>query len=296
MKRSVFIYGLICMFLISCGAENGSDGGTDTVSISKEQLQLNMIVVVDLSDRIDTIKHPSVPSHEFRDIELVKNLTNLFKKEMDSKGAFNAKGSIQVLFYPLPKNPDIAILANQLDVDLTGLDNKKKKNIYDNIETDFQNSLRKIYSQTIETREWIGSDIWEFFKSDIDLYLKDNYRNVVVVITDGYIYHVNSCNMQDKHRYAKITGELLESEGLRNPSTYKAEIQNKDFGLITTRNDLKNVEVLFLELDPNPKYPDFDVMKIVLEKWCREMGIEKIGIYKSMMPNDTKKAINKFWE
>ena len=294
MKRSVFIYGLICLFLISCGSDGGGNGdGEGTDSISIEQQQLNLIVCYDLSDRII---QTSTPSHEDKDIEIAMNLAKIFKKEMEAKGAFNAKGSMQIHLYPSPKNPDIAILANQLDVDLIGLDNKKKKNIYDNIETDFQNSLRKIYSQTIETQDWIGSDIWGFFKSDIDLYLKDNYRNVVVVITDGYIYHVNSCNMQDKHRYAKITGGLLESEGLRNPSTYKAEIQNKDFGLITTRNDLKNVEVLFLELDPNPKYPDFDVMKIVLEKWCREMGIEKIGIYKSMMPNDTKKAIDKFLE
>ena len=47
--------------------------------------------------------------------------------------------------------------------------------------------------------------------------------------------------------------------------------------LITTREDLQELEVLVLEIIPSAEYKnDEDILKAYLTKWFREMGLLKI--------------------
>ena len=262
--------------------------------------QLNITVLLDLSDRISPDIHPATPSHVERDTAIIMEIVKIFKQEIKKTGAINAKGMLRVEMLPWPKIANINNIQKELDVDCSRMTPKEKKVLFDNIDSSFSQALSEIYSETIRTcgkRKWIGSDIWRFFKSNIDMYIEKDtncYRNILIILTDGYIYHKQSVQ-QNGHRYSYLTEPLIVKEGL-NKGDFKTKIETLDFGLIATRNDLSNVEVLFLELAPLNNLDDFDIMKIVLTKWCNEMGINKVGIYKTDLPINTAKAIDLFFK
>ncbi len=288
------------LFLVSCGNKPKSEQKekSEKVTVKKSaEKQLNITFLLDLSDRIEPSKYPANPEHWERDIAIIKEFVQIFKAEMEHKGGYNAKGKMKVLFRPAPQDPNINQLAENLEVDLEPMKAPQKKQIYDNLEQSFTESLKKIYEKTLETKQYIGSDIWRFFKDDVTdlaIDIDPNYRNILVVITDGYLYHKNT-KMQEGHRYSYILPNQIRSLGLTN-SKWKERMDKSDFGLIVPRTDLKNLEVLMLEVNPSKKSSPYetDVISAVLEKWFKEMGIQKFGVYKTSIPQTTKKRIENF--
>lgn len=259
--------------------------------------QLNLTILLDLSDRIEPTKYPTGNIEHFeRDIELVSYFAELFKKDMEKKGAFKAKGKMKVIFSPRPQDSDLNQIASKLSVDLSKSNSPKdKKVIFDNVSTDFRKNLSKIYTKTIETKNYPGSDVWRFFKNDVaDFCIEDNdeYRNILVLITDGYLYHENSVSKQ-KNRSSSLLPRDIASNGLRN--NWEEKFEKNDFGYISTRSDLKNLDVLVLEINPLEKYKnDEDVIKAYLTKWFNEMNVNSFKLCNSDLPEYTKSKIDKF--
>lgn len=285
-KKMKKIFKTFCILLCLFSCNNGT-----TEPPEDSQKQINIVVLLDLSDRIIQNQNPD---NTERDINIVHKLVDFFKVDMEKMGAYKAKGKIKVIFSPIPQDPNINALAQKLDVDLSCIqDVKQKKYVYENISDDFETCLQSIYSTTIQKNKWIGCDIWRFFKEEIDLYLEgDDYRNVLVVVTDGYIYHQNSIYHR-LNRYSYLTSPLIRNNNLSDMGNLEEKIEKLDFGIISTRNDLNNVEVLFLELNPSIT-TDYDVMKSVLSKWCKEMGINKMSFYKTDLTTNTERAIDRF--
>jgi hypothetical protein len=263
---------------------------------SKVDKQLNITILLDLSDRIEPTKYPSSPEHFERDIEVVSYLTELFKNNMEKKGVFMAKGKIKVIFSPRPNDGEINDIASQLSIDLSEAKNKKEKKQILNLTENFKENLLKIYTKTIKTKQYRGSDVWRFFKNDVvDYCIEDdeNYRNILVLITDGYLYHENSTDISD-NRSSYLLPRNIESNGLRN-SNWRENFKNEDFGYITTRDDLNNLDILVLEINPSENHMnDEDIIKAYLSKWFKEMNINSFKLYNSDLPQYTKSKIEKF--
>lgn len=302
MKISkLIILSIFAIGLFSCNNDTkkvNNKPQTQEISNTKEiDKQLNITILLDLSDRIEPTKYPSSPEHFERDIEVVNYFTELFKKDMAKKGAFMAKGKMKVIFSPRPNDSEINNIASQLSIDLSKTQNtKEKKEIFDNVSLNFKENLSKIYSKTIEAKKYPGSDIWRFFKNDVVDYCieeDNNYRNILVLITDGYLYHKNSTD-KNKNRTAFLLPKNIAANGLRNPN-WKEKFNSQDFGYITSRKDLNNLDVLVLEVNPSEKFKnDEDVIKEYLNKWFTEMNVNSYKLYNSDLPQYTKSKIDKF--
>lgn len=305
---------LLCILSVllaaSCGnADNSEKKADQTISdeivpSSGSNGQLNINVLWDISDRINDQKNSAAPPHYQRDIEAIKTLTEVFKKDMQVKGAYKAKSKIRVLFYPTPANNEINTIAKNLSYDLSSFNgeeaNRKKKIVYDSITKQFEKSTKTIYELTLnanKTKSWDGSDIWRFFKNDVKDYCiekRRGYRNILVIITDGYIYHKDSKDRAG-NRTAYVLPETLKP--FRTNSTWKQLFDKGDYGLISTRNDLKDLEVLVLEITPSANHKnDEDILKAYLAKWLREMGVAEnnIACYNSDLPDYTRNKIIDF--
>ncbi|MEB8328640.1 hypothetical protein OO009_04670 [Flavobacteriaceae bacterium KMM 6897] len=299
MKNIAYIT-LLSIFIIGCANENKkgtiAEAEDKIIPIAESDKQLNITILLDLSDRIEPSKYPTKPEHFERDIEVVNFLTDLFKSEMKNKGAFNAKGKMKVIFNPRPKDDEINKIASELSVDLSTKISKEKKAIFDNLKSKFTDNLERIYSKTIKTKSYPGSDIWRFFKNDVvDFAITDdaNYRNILVVLTDGYLYHQDSQDNID-NRSAYLLPQNVKSNGFRN-NNWKEKFEKGDFGYISTRQDLNNLEILVLEISPEPSAKDDeDVIKAYLNKWFKEMNVSKFELYNSDLPEYTKTRIEKF--
>ena len=283
---------LTIFFLLSC-AEQEAD------TVKENDKQLNITILLDLSDRISPIINPSNPSHKDRDLEIVKYIAAGFREDMEKKGVFGARGRIKIIFTPVPEDENINALVRELNIDLSNKKAKEKKKIHDETETIFISHLGTIYEKTISEKKWLGSDIWRFFKNDIaDFCISRDpkYRNILVVLTDGYIYHKDSKDRQ-KNRYAYLTSTLIESYGLRNNPNWEKKADDLDFGLIAKRNDLSDLEILILEIEPSKSHKnDEDIIRKILSKWLEEMGVKKenFRIYNSEVPSLTKSRIEEF--
>jgi hypothetical protein len=294
--KKIFFIALIAIFL-GCGSRsnNGTSAGAGNPPQKKEPIQLNISILLDLSDRVIQPMQPTQPE---RDIEIVSILLDIFKKTMETKGAFQANDKIQILFNPAPSDPNINNIAKKLSVDLSKLKPVEKKQVFDSIEKDFEHGLKTIYDLTLQTKKWVGSDIWRFFKSDVkDLCIKQdtNYRNILVIITDGYLYHEQSKDRQ-KNRTAYITPTYLQNEGFRNPN-WQNKFNEKDYGLIFSGQTYENLEIMVLEVNPSAKFKnDEDVIKAFLVKWFDEMKIKNYEIYHTDLPQNTKTRIDGFFK
>jgi hypothetical protein len=213
---------------------------------------------------------------------------------MEKLSAWRAKGKIRVFFSPPPANSAINSIAEKLNIDCSKLDNKQKKEIFNTITGLFEKNLEAIYNQTIQTSRWEGSDIWRFFKNDVKDYCIErdtNYRNILIILTDGYIYHRQSQHKNgNKYSY-------LQSSNLRryvSSANFRQQIDREKFGLITERADLNKLEILVLEVNADKNKIEEDILKYVIEKWFTEMNVLRYGVYNSDLPANTKTRIENF--
>ena len=119
MKNLLFV--TFCLSLLACSSndikpttEPASPSGTGA-----QPLQLNITVLLDLSDRIDPGKYPETPQHFERDISNIRYLAQLFVKDMEKRGTFMAKGKFRIIFSPKPDDPNVNNFAKNLSVDLS---------------------------------------------------------------------------------------------------------------------------------------------------------------------------------
>ena len=257
--------------------DTGGGGGNSTDSV------YNISVLLDLSDRLEA------DSQIEKDTLLISYIEDWFinhHKSLPKNEWFKNGDKMKVFFYPQPQIPSINKYQEDLSVEMiiksNGLAQKNEmvanRDKLDTMTTVWHNALDEIYANTIKTKNWVGSDIWGFFdKSARTQCIKKGCRNILVVLTDGYLYHENSWHKGANGVYTGI-------------SPLTVATQEK----ITSVNaDLSELEVLFLELNPN-KNTDFAKMKQLLTQWCSDMGIKHVEVAQTDLPANTKQVIENF--
>ncbi len=261
--------------------DNGSDAKVVNNSIedANKPLPLNLSIYLDLSDRIKSnVNHSGALLQKDKDIAIVEYLANYVKNRAVKQKILPCKDMIRVFFYPIPDDSKIALLSDQLELDLNTTAPAEKKKKLTTLVRDFHDAMEQIYNSTIQTSKWQGSDIWGFFNKPVDNYcIKDGYRNVLVILTDGYIYHAQN-KIQNGNAYSYVLPQTL-----KNPQS----------SLISQRKDLEKLEVLMLELNPEP-LTDQSKMEQVINDWLQNMGIQKYYVGETDLPSNTKKIIDKF--
>lgn len=281
---------IFALFLCSCGSSSHQEPAAGKTPVAPAEKQINLTILLDLSDRIK-----DSPEHVERDSALISYFTSYFLGQMKVKGAYAAKGKMRLVFHPNPPDPGINLAAKNLSIDLSKMDTKGKREVYEKLEKTVGENISRIYRTTISQGKWPGSDIWRFFKNDVKDVAVDkdtSYRNILVVFTDGYIYHEDS---KDRigNRYAYILPELFK--GLRGNNNWAEKMEKDDFGLISKRADLEQLEVLLLEVTPSPKFKnDEDLIRKVMDKWFGEMKVKKWAIFNSDLTERTKQKVEGF--
>lgn len=289
-NKVIIILGAIIALVITIfcikglGTDNNDENNTTNINSESNNLQastslqpLNISIYLDLSDRIKPDGTNKL-SQKDADIAIVEYLTNQIKERAVKMKILPCKDRIKVFFYPQPEDSKIALLSEKLELDLGEIPHGDKKRVLKTFGDEFKNSLEQIYSSTIATSNWIGSDIWGFFNKPIDNYcIKDGYRNILVVLTDGYIYYA-----PDKRSNGSAHNFILQST-LHDPNS----------SLIPGSKELSNLEVLMLELNPVP-HADLPKMEQVIADWLKAMGIQKSYVGEKDVISNTKMILQNF--
>ncbi|MCM1300500.1 MAG: hypothetical protein NC250_03770 [Alistipes senegalensis] len=292
MKLQRLLSVLILLALVGCQNTSIKNNGSGTIKPTEKQW--NLTILLDLSDRIALPPTDgSSISQMMRDTAVINAITMHFIKEhMGQKRIISMKDKLQVLFLPAPSDPKINQWAAELQADFEECN--KKDSLYNNLQDNFRISIRNIYKASIQTNKFEGADIWGFFKNDIRFFIKDPavYRNILVILTDGYLYNKHTKAKQG-NRYSYLTSPLLKTT-FGNNLNWKDQAEKLDFGLLVPQQNLSDLEVLLLELNPS-SYRQDEMLKHFLEKWLNEMGVSRHEIY-TTDPNtiNTKRRIEHF--
>lgn len=288
MKKNRFLTIFSSLIiLIFLGVMITECGGGKTVEKSEEKAEakvkakqikpLNISVFLDLSDRL---KRDLTPSQTERDSLIINNLMDLFIDDCIRNGKIiNSKNHFQIFFHPAPEIREIATLSSGLNIDLSREKMACKKAKLKAMKDIFTKNISQIYQSTLTEEKWIGSDIWGFISNKkVDSQcIREGYRNILVILTDGYLYYGPN-KVKDGNSYNYILPATLTDTGS---------------SLIVKRNDLKNLEVLMLEVNPY-KPLERDRLIEVLEQWFAGMEVSKFVVADTDMPVNTENIIRNF--
>lgn len=266
---------LVCLFMatiISCTDKKKNNENTT-------QRPLNISIYLDLSDRLVRDIQPSQVS---RDTAAVGYILDYFKRQTMGPHILQSQNRLKVFFYPSPNSSDIATLAGELDINMAQLKGVEKRKKLESMKSLFQKNLSQIYNKTISEHEWIGCDIWDFFSSKkVDAQcIKNGARNILIILTDGYLYAANN-KIKEGNAYSYILPQTLKEEA----------------PLIVRRKGLENLEVGVFEINPYSKEEGYKLIPI-LENWLKNMGIseEHLVVAETDLPTNTQTLLKSFLE
>lgn len=275
------MFALIPCMCITCSGSSDNEAKTSEETNNKDLLKsepLNLSVVLDLSDRLTRTN--VVPSQVYNDTAIINYLIDYFIEYSKNQDVNKCNNKFQILFYPSPSEGNINNLSRDLCVDLSKTPNKEKRTKLQGMKSKIDDTLNVIFSKTLTAKKWEGSDIWDFFSNrQVDkLCIKKGYRNIVAILTDGYLYHVNH-KIQEGNAYSYILPQTLLKDG----------------SLIVRRNDLKDIEIIMLEI--NPYTPsERDKLISVIREWFINMGMDdsNLSLNETDVENRTEIIIDNF--
>lgn len=273
---------VLTLTLFSCGGSSKEQkSGKDKTSTKEiDNPDYNISILIDLSDRIT--KQTAGMNQDKKDSIIINQIVDEFIEDFNRKGKLpERKGQIKVFFYPTPKIENISEITNLLDLRFSDLKtSKEKREARDNLKINYNKALKQLYSKALEDKHWIGSDIWGFFDTRVEDYcIKEGYRNILVIISDGYIYYQPTWKKNAGGTYPGMTSATI-SAGQKSIT----EINKK----------LSDLEVLFLEVDPYPENQFVDQQKL-LSEWFDNMEIKKYKILKTDAPGNNTTPIQNFF-
>ena len=224
---------------------------------------LNISVYLDLSDRLT---RDLTPNQTYRDTAVINYLVDYFRSKTLGPTILKSENKMKVFFYPTPNNSEISILAQGLNVDIAEKQGVEKRKALDEMKDVFQSNLKQIYDETMKDQNWVGCDIWDFFsnKKVDNLCVRSGARNIIVILTDGYIFAENH-KIKEGNAYSYILPQTLSVDGSSLIDRRNGELAGKD------------IEVLMLEINPyQPAHQER--MTSILEEWFHAMGVEKFVV------------------
>lgn len=282
LSQIIVLIGLFATTLSfsSCSSTDKSTNEENTTASSSTPAEQpwNVTVYLDLSDRITREMVPS--QTEYDSIAINEVFSQFLHHLIKGKKIAVAKDCFRIIVEPTPQLTKINDMVGSLNIDLSTALPPEKKKILNKTREVFPSTISQIYDKTLEEKNWVGCDIWGFFsdKRMVDkLCIRSGYRNIVVVITDGYLFDTNH-KKKEGNAYSYVTHEVLKA--------------NPKMSLICRRNGLQDLEVLMLCVNPFNKN-EGELLTHILDNWFNAMEVGKVEIYTN--GTNTPQYINSFF-
>lgn len=294
---------IVMLLLLSCANEKKeTDKGENQDSISKissicppyifdnKMNNLNISVLLDLSDRIEKDKQIQ------KDSAYLSSLAKAFITHIKGKKVLFLEDRLQLFFKPEPSGK-INEIAEKLSIAFDKGSSKGYLNEAQNLYNELPSELYRLAKVDAEkSRGYPGSDIWRFFEHDVKDYCIDEcHRNILVILTDGYMYFHKTV-MENKGRVSYLTPKSLAGLKLDRPD-WMDKMAKEDLGFIPATNDLGDLEVLVIGIDSKNESPySQDIVESFWIQWLNEMGVdkEKIKVKNADIPKNIEKVIFDF--
>jgi hypothetical protein len=258
--------------------------------LDNKKQNLNISILLDLSDRIEQ------PKTIGKDSAYLSSLSKAFISHVKGKKLIMLEDKMQLFFNPEPIGNKVNKIAEKLKLSFTRKTSKASLDEGIELYSSYPSQLYSIAKEDArKAKEYLGSDIWQFFKDHVEDYCVDAcHRNILVVLTDGYIYHKKRV-MKSENLTSYLTQTSLNNLKL-NKSTWEKEIEKRKLGFIPIGKDLRNLEVLVLGIEShNTRNPYAkDIIEKYWSDWLDSMNIKDYKIKSADIPSSIEKVIFDF--
>lgn len=298
--NSRIIYPIILFTFFICVAcegvvEKKKDQGIqhESIVVLTQNQNLNISFLLDLSDRINPEKYPNPTMQYYEmDVAYIQSVSEAFVAHLKKKKVQRMNDQIQLYFDPPPRNLNINKLSESLRFEV-GRKNVSLE-LLKAISHSYETKPKEIYELAIKDDAYVGSDMWRFFKSKIqDFCILKEHRNILVILTDGYIYHKDS-QIKEENQTSYLTPQFIREHKL-NTKNWKQRMVDENFGFIPAAENLENLEILVLGINPGKKNPYEEyVIKEYWKDWLDDMKVGRHEIKTAILPSNMDKIIKDF--
>lgn len=294
MKKTILriTMSLFLVLFFSC-KEDSKIKEKKTIIKSSASENYNISILIDLSDRISLKKNPNSTMEIYqRDLGYIKSVSEAFTQRLKSKRMRQINDKMQLFFNPEPENPEINSISKELRITVDK--DNASRDLLNSINTTYSSKTSKIYESAIKDDKYIGSDIWNFFDSKVqDQCIDKDFRNILIILTDGYMFYEGT-QIKEGNLSSYLTPQLIKQNGL-NTNDWQKKFEKENFGFTKIDNDLSNLEVLVLGINPSKNNPfEEKVIKAYWTKWLSEMNIKHFEIKNADLPSNMDKIIKDF--
>ena len=256
------------------------------IAASAAAKPVNIVIILDTSDRISDEMHPGQIE---RDKEIIEEIVTAFEKV--TKQHILSAEKLEYhdqLTIAIPNQPSVPPVPRQIMKDLTIADKDRDSHrSLAGINTDVENR-KQVFLNTLDTlyefvrqHRHTGSDIWEWFKYEAESYFSESHQNIVICISDGYL------NFDNIIEDMRIPRTYMQVNKLRDDPQWQQKIQGSE-GLLTIGQDFSRYNIDFLmsemqlQTDENnvPYQKDFQIITLYWEVWLKEMKIKSTNFGK----------------
>lgn len=254
----------------------------------KADVPVNIIVIIDTSDRISKKQHPD---QRERDIYILKEIVDRFSKivkhEVRIGNINNHKLNFVVPHQDNTKNPSNDIIGK---LTITAPEKRSKNPEFLKKKKELIDTIPKLYDH-VQQHPQTGSDIWNWFRAKAKPSFSKEHQNLVICLSDGYL---NFDVRRSEGTYMRV--EVLRED----PEDAINKIKNGNEGLkpIGDFNGF-NIKFLMLEIRLREKngmkyFQDFDIIQVYWETWLNAMGIKDTKFFEDLGTGALRNEIGKF--
>ena len=281
----------ICTLFLSLLNVNTSDGQ----SPKSRPTAVNIIVILDTSDRVSNEKHPGQVERDRNIVkEIVARFEEVVKVNVGKSTEFAYQDQLTIIVPDQPTVPPIPLkIMMNLTIEDLG-DYKSVSEIHEDLKKTrdaLPSELSKLY-EFVQEHKQTGSDVWDWFQYEAWDYLSAAHQNLIICLSDGYL--IFDKNIQDTRR----KGTYMDVRTLRDTSDWRQKIQGSEGLLVIpeARETFSGYNVKFLmaeillQTDENdiPYQQDFEIIKAYWETWLNAMGIKETDFIKQGRPLQKK--------
>ncbi|QQT26772.1 hypothetical protein [Sphingobacterium spiritivorum] len=309
----------ILLLILSCNTKASEENkkGERTEDEYKTE-HFNVTISSDLSNRLNQKLYPKAVS----DVDIVDIIAeSIYPKILNHKRSMNQLDVFRIGFINKKQINAYNVDTKFMNIDFSEFKTQAERIAYlrkyfQNDKRRFVNEFKKLHGQAI--KKPFGSDIWTYMQQGVDDFVvnkeigegkignttfKNKRRNILILLTDGYIETVFNNNAYD------LTGEEINTFRKEYLQTGETSIdsflqKNPKYKIQPLTNPLlEDLEVLVLELydrsDTNAGasvHPtDLEIMKVIWGDWLKCSNVKHWELYpKSSSKSETEKIILRF--
>lgn len=294
MKGFGIVFAVFFVLLVGCKSESSEAIGKESKSAASKAL--NIVVILDTSDRISEEKHSGQVQ---RDLDIAEGIVNFFEGLVrDELAESDRIEYLHRLTFVVPEQPGVPQIPLEIMEKLTIEDSGKGRSFpeFKQQKAELLPAVKALYEFVQEHGQFTGSDIWDWFRSKAEFYLQGDH-NYIICISDGYLNFDYAIEKQRRKGTFMQVGKLRRIEDWQEKflsGGYRFSPISKDFSRYNVKFLMVEI-VLRREQTTGVVYTqDADIIKTYWETWLTSMGITDSRFIERLDPGILQKEIKAF--